>query len=75
MTLDDKITFFRIAANIADIGINDYHADVLIHAYESLLEKKGDCSLRDMARIKTDAKNRADAKNRSSLLDKVSEKI
>lgn len=75
MRLDDKITFFRIAANVADIGINDYHADVLIHAYESILEKGGDLSLRDMARIKADAKNREDAKNRSALLDNVSEKI
>lgn len=75
MTHDEKINYMRMSAGVCGFHIDHKHLDLLVSTYELILEKKGDTSLSDSAKVEVEVKKRDDARNRQALLDKVSEKI
>lgn len=75
MTHDQKIKYMNMAAGICGFGIGEKHLDMLVSTYELVLEKEGQTSVHDMARVENEVNQRQEAKERSKLLDKVSEKV
>jgi hypothetical protein len=75
MKHEDKIGYMKIAGSLCNFGFDRKQVDLLVSLYEAVIEKKGDLTMRDVAKIEADVKSRADIKNRSELLDKVSEKL
>lgn len=74
MSHEEKINNMRIAANLCRFGFDYHHLDLLVTLYETILDKEGDLTLRDISGIEHDCKQRSDAKNKQELLDKVSDK-
>ena len=58
MTNEEKIKYMRIATGVVGMSFNELGVDILVSIYELTMEKGGEASLRDMAKIEMEAKDR-----------------
>jgi hypothetical protein len=74
MTKNVKVRYLDIAARICGFHMDIENLDLLISLYEGVLEKEGEFSLKDAAKIKTEVKDRQRKRNADSTLSKFSDK-
>lgn len=54
MTQEEKITYMRIATNLCKFGFETKHVDLLLCLYEAVVDRKGDLTMRETAKIEAD---------------------
>lgn len=59
MTHEEKINYMRIACNLCRIGVDEKMIDTIVSLYDLVLSKEGNATMKDTAKVESDAELRA----------------
>jgi len=54
----EKINYMRMASNLTGFGFPEKELDMLVSLYDLILEKKGETSLEDIAKVQVEIEER-----------------
>lgn len=71
MTHEQKVTYMRLACNIAGISFNHANTDLLVTLYDLVIKHEGEVDLEMVTKAVREVQTRADIRDKGEMLGKA----